>query len=152
MYVHIVSHLPTSFASDVISAASVLYVLKFHTGLLYWSSVLHLSAAFHSGTVLCVVKIFLLPASYRSYNPWRRVVMCLPVSVALELFLPFASWKPFDPNCSSVLTGICCLPWSPRRLLTCICCLRCYQPVFLRMSFASCTGDRLFSYRVYCQM
>ena len=77
-----VSHLPTSFASDVISVASILYVFKFLTDLLYWLSVLHWSAAFHSGTVPCVVQIFLLSVSYRSCNPWRHVTMYLPVSVA----------------------------------------------------------------------
>ena len=82
MYVHIVSHLPTSFASDVFSVASVLYVFKSLTNLLYGSSVLHLSAAFHSGAVLCVVKMFLPSASYRSYNPCRHVIMYLPVSVS----------------------------------------------------------------------
>ena len=77
-----VSHLPTSFASDVISVTSILYVFKFLTDLLHWSLVLPLSAAFHSGAVPCVAQIFLLSVSYRSCNPWRHVVMYLPVSVA----------------------------------------------------------------------
>ena len=105
MYVHIVSHLPTSFASDVFSVASVLYVFKSLTNLLYGSSVLHLSAAFHSGAVLCVVKMFLPSASYRSYNPWRHVIMYLPVSVSfyghLAVFLRMSfGWSI---ECSSYL-------------------------------------------------
>ena len=51
MYVPIVSHLPTSIASDIVSVWSQCYVFKFHTDLLYWSSVLLLCAALYVKTV-----------------------------------------------------------------------------------------------------
>ena len=51
MYVHMVSHLPTSFASDVISVTSILYVFKFLADLVYWLSYVLHRAPFYVGTV-----------------------------------------------------------------------------------------------------